>query len=198
MIKKIILTLFLCLALFLSTREADNRSNRILPEVTIIGKSIEREIFDALVLGKDSVLVKNGSDTLYINIEPLDSSLAKIVLAQARLESDTYNSPLAVAHNNYFGIMYPSKGKMTTALHGRAWAEGRTGYCSYATPEDSALDLILMLDHYKEARQIRTPYGYVHYIKSKHYFEADERLYLKNLKLHLKDVQQYNFLPDLI
>src|SRR5690606_2489263 len=76
-----------------------------LPEVTIVGKSYDREIFDtALELGADSLT-------------------AKILVAQARFESGGYTNRLSVNHNNVFSMQHPVI-RRTTSLGPLATAEG--------------------------------------------------------------------------
>ncbi len=188
MLKKTLLSALLLLTAAISTQEANLTSTGLLPEVVIVGKPIEREIFDVLVNGQDSVLVKNGKEELYVDVKPVDSLLARYILAQAYFESDSFSAPLAVQHSNYFGMQYPGRGKLTTALGPWAHAEGRSGYASYATPTDSALDLLLLLEYYNTKVPTSSPYMYARFLKSKHYYEAPLALYTANLKYHLQHV----------
>jgi len=198
--KKLLFCLILVLSSFSSAREAVLQPLTYLQEVVIVGQPIEAEIYSLLINGKDSVLVRNGHDSLYVQIKPVHYTLAKILLAQAYVESgENLASPLATTHNNFYAITFPGRGKLTTALHGRAWAEGRTGYCSYASPEESAADLILWLDFHKFPHGRTTPELYVHFIKKHKYFESAEAAYLTNLKKHLlHGHQQHNLLQESI
>lgn len=190
--KKILFCVLFLLCSFVSAREAVLTPLTYLPEVVIVGQPIETEIYSLLINGKDSVLVKNGRDSLYVNVAPVHASLARIILAQAYVESgDMLASPLAIEHNNFYGITFPSRGKLTTAKHGRAWAEGRIGYCSYSTPEESAIDLLLWLQYHKYPTTRTTPEVYVHFIKKHRYFESPEATYLHSLKRHLSHVKQH-------
>lgn len=184
MTKSLLLSAFLTLFVTISTQEAGLTSITVLPTIEVLAPSIESEIYSTLVTRHDSVAVLNGTQRLFVNIEPLDSSLARIVLAQAYLESGSFESELTTVHYNVFGMTYPRRGKMTTSVGPLARAEGRNGYASYLSYKSSTLDLMLLLEYYKLPK-IKSATHYVHYIKSKHYFEADERQYLQTLKKHL-------------
>ncbi len=71
--------------------------------------------------------------------------LAMIIVAQARWETGDFKSKLFREHNNAFGMM-SARRRPTTSLGPLAWAEGRPGYASYPTVQDSALDLLLWLE----------------------------------------------------
>lgn len=107
------------------------------------------------------------------------SRMINIVIAQARHESGNYTSKLAVRNNNIFGMRHPVK-RPTTSLGPLASAEGRKGYASYNSIEDSVRDLILYHRHFRVPESNLA--DYVTYLKRKRYYECSEQLYKKALE----------------
>lgn len=124
-----------------------------LPEITIEGKSYDREIFDtALECGADSLT-------------------ARILVAQARFESGGYTNRLTRLHNNVFSMQHPVI-RRTTSIGPLATAEGRPNtYASYGSVREAVIDLFL----YFKARKIDLTQPsvnvYVYRIKEKAFFE---------------------------
>jgi uncharacterized FlgJ-related protein len=114
--------------------------------------------------------------------------MVKIILAQASLESGGFKSKLSRTHNNVFGMRHPSK-RPTTSLGGLARAEGRNGYASYASIEDSVRDYILYY-RFINAPDTTTK-EYVTFLKQKRYYESDEKLYLKLVEKWIKLNEEY-------
>ncbi len=183
--KTLLCVIFALFATVISTRESTLTSTTYLPEVVIVGQTIEKEIYSTLVSGADSVRVLNGSTISYISVPGVDSVLAKYILAQAYWESGSFAAPLATVHNNYFGMQHPGRGKLTTSLGPFARAEGRTGYASYETPSASALDLLLLLQFYKEKVPTKSITTYSYFLKRQHYYEANVIVYTTGIKHHL-------------
>lgn len=115
-------------------------------------------------------------------IEPVDSVTAYIILAQARWETGDFKSKLFREHNNCFGMMHPSR-RNTTSLGPLARAEGRRGYASYRSVQDSGLDMLLWLQ-YAEIDSIPNPRHYVLQLKKKRFFTD-------KLKHYSRGVQHY-------
>lgn len=109
--------------------------------------------------------------------------MQRLVLAQIKLETGNFKSKLFCEHNNLFGMMYSKK---SIALHGDAWAEGRTGYASYASIEDSVLDYVFYTKRVMLADTFTTADSFAKELKSRRYFEADVELYKRNLEFYLK------------
>lgn len=151
--KTIILTLLLVGGSFWAEAPPEMRTV-VLQEITIEGKSYDREIFDtALEFGADSLT-------------------ARILVAQARFESGDYTNRLALIHNNIFSMQDPRIRK-TTSLGPLASAEGRHNtYASYESIRSAVVDLFL----YFEARNIdltqHSVSKYVYLLKKKSFFEA--------------------------
>lgn len=150
--KTIILTLLLVGGSFWAEAPPEMRTV-FLPEITVMGKSYDREIFD--------VALEFGADSL----------TARILVAQARFESGGYTNRLARLHNNVFSMQHPRIRK-TTSLGPLATAEGRPNtYASYRTVREAVIDLFL----YFKARKIDLTQPsvntYVYRIKKKAFFE---------------------------
>lgn len=126
------------------------------------------------------VCLNNGLDTL----------TSQLFVAQAKLESGSFTSKLFRKHNNAFGLMFQSTrcGYKSLAENGLGFAEGRSGYSTYCTIEDSTQDVIFYL-MCKGNLQFNNPAHYVDWLKSIHYFEADKQVYLAAIKAHLKKVK---------
>lgn len=155
-----------------------------LPEVTLVGLSFEDEIYEVLIQGRDSVILHNGKEVVIRDVAGVDTIFARLIVAQARLESGNFNSPLCVRHNNFYGMLHPGRGKLTTSLGPWARAEGRNGYASYESVEASVLDLMLLLE-YDGIVSARSPADYARQLKAHHYFTSSTALYASNLKYHL-------------
>jgi hypothetical protein len=70
----------------------------------------------------------------------------------------------------------------TTAAHGGACAEGKTGYASYCSVEDSAEDIVRWLEFNSVDKNIRSIDQFVKVLKKKKYFTDKESKYLRSLK----------------
>lgn len=105
-------------------------------------------------------------------------NMQHIILAKADLESGTFKNELTKKHNNVFSMLHSKRDPYS--ICGCGFAEGRSGYASYPSIEDQVYAYIW----YTKRRQYpieATPAQYVRYMKSKGYFEAEEKLYLKGL-----------------
>lgn len=160
--KAFLLIFFLFLS---SVSEAPPRMRTVfLPEITIAGKTYDREIFDtALEMGADSLT-------------------AKILVAQARFESGGYKNHLTIFHNNIFSMQHPTR-RRTTSIGALATAEGRPNtYASYNSVREAVMDLFF----YFKARKINLTQPsintYVYRIKKKAFFEAELSRYRRGVK----------------
>jgi uncharacterized FlgJ-related protein len=186
MLKKTLISAILIFATFISATEARlPHTAKLIPKAVVVLAPRE-VIYLTLTTNHDSITVLNGRDTVTCCVVSLDTIMARIVVAQAAHESGDFSSPLALLHNNYFGMMHPGRGKLTTSLGGKGYAEGRYGYAHYKSIEDSAIDLMLWLEFNKFARDIRSADKYCILLKQHHYYEAPVKVYSTNLKRYLK------------
>jgi uncharacterized FlgJ-related protein len=142
----------------------------LLPPITVEADGYNREIFNsALEYGADS-------------------ATARLLVAQARLESGGFTNKLTRDHNNVFSMQHPSRRK-TTSVCACASAEKRKNrYASYRSVNEAVADLFLYFEAKKiTPRQLSTN-TYVKILKKKHFFEEDEKVYRVNLKKHLKTI----------
>lgn len=105
----------------------------------------------------------------------LNDVQAKIIVAQATLESGNFKSNVFEQDNNLFGMKLPSV-RPKTYIAGASKivmkSEGATPYASFSTVADSVRDLILGYHKYKgtDWSKIQTPVDYSTYLKSKNYY----------------------------
>ncbi len=140
--------------------------------IVCVEKSYSQRVFETCLI--------NGLDTL----------TSQLLVAQAKLESASFTSKLFRKHNNAFGLMFQKTrcGFKSLAENGQGFAEGRLGYSTYYTIEDSTQDVIFFL-MCKGTLQFNNPTHYVDWLKSIHYFEADKQVYLNAIRTHLKKVK---------
>mgnify|MGYP003419860807 FL=1 len=124
-----------------------------------------------------NVFVEHGVDTL----------MAKILVAQASHESGRFKNPLTKRHKNVFSIMHYSK-RETLSLGGYGHAEGRDGYCSYASIDSSSVDMLMYMKFRNIPRTFKSITVYSKFLKKKGYYEADEKLYAKAVYAHYKQI----------
>lgn len=155
----------LLLLITITLGAAENQQPTMLPEVVIVAKPYEeilREVFRE---------------------NEISPAMIEILIAQAKHETGNFKSRLFVYHNNCYGFQHPSK-RSTTSLGPYARAEGREGYASYASVEDSAMDMVL----YLRARNIpdyTSVTRYVKHLKRKGYFEDDVNRYIKSVRSYV-------------
>jgi hypothetical protein len=113
-----------------------------------------------------------------------DSATVNIFIAQAKLESGNFTNKLTREHNNLFAMRHPSR-RLTRSLGPHAKAEGRKGYASFATIEDSVEDFILYLEFCKYPTKITDVDQYTKLLKKKKYFESSTIKYSKGIKHYL-------------
>jgi uncharacterized FlgJ-related protein len=167
--KKLLIILGFLLTVF--DLEAPTNSQGIfLPEIVIPVKSYDQEIFDtALELGADTLM-------------------AKIVVAQARLESGNFTNRLTEIHNNVFSMQHPRR-RRTTSLGAFASAEGRHNkYASYGSVRDSVIDLFFYFKAKKISFRQPSIRSYVQLLKKKSFFEVTAKKYERELKQNFKKI----------
>jgi len=114
-----------------------------------------------------------------------DSLMRKLIIAQAKHESGNFRSKLFKKHNNLFGMMHP-RVRPTLSKGSLARAEGRAGYASFETIENSVQDYILWMKFNDLPTTFSSPKDYASTLKSKRYFTDDLSRYTKALEKHLK------------
>lgn len=109
----------------------------------------------------------------------------KLLIAQAKFETGNYTNKLVVKHNNLYGMMHPAR-RLTRSLGPKARAEGRPGYASYASIEDSVEDMLFYLWDKKQTPRYSSAEEYVRFLKKNRFFTASEAHYLRGLKVYLR------------
>lgn len=117
----------------------------------------------------------------------IDTVMAKILVAQASHESGRFKNTLTKKHNNVFSIMHYSK-RETLSLGGHGYAEGRSGYCVYSSIDSSAIDMLLYMKYRKIPKNFNSVTEFSRFLKTKRYYEANEKLYAKAVYAHYKQI----------
>jgi len=164
----------ICLSLLLILITVMTVNNGIVTEAKPIELKLEETIEQKIY----NTCLDNGLDTL----------MAKIIVAQARHESGNFKSKLFKEHRNAFGLLH-SRRRKTTSRGPLGRAEGRNGYASYNTVQESTQDALFMLMNRGDIK-FNSIDDYSIWLKSIHYYEADEKLYRNALKKHLKNVRK--------
>jgi len=115
----------------------------------------------------------------------IDSVMRKLIIAQAKHESGNFKSKLFKKHNNLFGMMHP-RVRPTLSKGSLARAEGRPGYASFETIENSVQDYILWMKFNSLPTTFKSPKEYAKTLKEKRYFTDDLSRYTKGLERHLQ------------
>lgn len=113
-----------------------------------------------------------------------DSATIQVFIAQAKFESGNFTNKLSKEHNNLFAMRHP-RVRPTKSLGPHARAEGRKGYASFATIEDSVEDFILYLEFCKYPPKITDVDQYTKLLKKKKYFESSTIKYSRGIKHYL-------------
>lgn len=119
---------------------------------------------------------------------------ARLIVAQARLESSNYKSTVFKNNNNMYGMKFvgqplAKKGTLVPAAERSVNDIATNYYAKYATPEDSAKDVVERLyakvvsdvtpEQLKEAE---TPEAFADLLKKRGYFGIAAEKYAKSLK----------------
>jgi uncharacterized FlgJ-related protein len=149
----------------------------VLPEIVIEPESNEQIIYNTLV--------ENG----------VCDEMAKIIVAQAKHESASFNSKLFRKTNNPFGMMHPTR-RQTTSKGTLAMFDHTTTkkFAVYDDIQCATLDYIYYMDTFHYPKDFTSIKSYVSFLKKKRYFEADEALYLNAVRTHYKKliIKTYN------
>lgn len=103
-------------------------SEQIVDRLTI---SVPSEIYSEQSVA-DSIITDK---VLYETLISMNAKYPKIILAQAKLESDNFKSDLFKRNNNLFGMKVPNSRVNVTV-------GGRAGYASYYTWRESVIDYL--------------------------------------------------------
>jgi hypothetical protein len=139
----------------------------ILPPVEVTPPTPNEEIFNAAL--------SSG----------LDSTMAKLLVAQAIHETGGFKSRLYRRGNNAFGMMVSKK---DTLKVGSMAAEGRPGYAKYESLEESTKAVIGLLTRKGCSFKFKSPHQYASWLKSVRYYEDSVSNYSNALNVHYKKV----------
>lgn len=139
----------------------------------------------------DSAQVSHLEHVIYRELikEGVDSSMARIVVAIAKHESNGFNSGLFRNTNNLFGMTYPPR-RPTMAIGNKVFLDNGNvrRFCAFESVTAATQDMVMYLRHWKYPLDVRSPEEMVRIMKSKRYFEANEGVYLKAVKRHLSQL----------
>lgn len=119
-------------------------------------------------------------ETLWKNGVSIDLSF--IILAQAKHETNSFQSNVFKNSNNLFGIKYFKKRKKTTAI-GQYRA-----YCRYKDIIDSTIDYVYYMEKKKIPKHENSVKKYVNLLKQKKYFEDSTKRYYNGVLKHKKQL----------
>jgi len=108
---------------------------------------------------------------------------AKILTAQAMLETGVFTSRLYKEQNNLFGMRQPTIRETTST------GPGYKGFANFATLEDSVQDLLLYFKEFNLKPTWKEPAVFVKAIKAQGYFEEPYIGYFNNIRKHLAKVK---------
>ena len=140
---------------------------------------------------KDSAQVAHIENIIFHELikEQVDSSMARIIVAIAKHESNSFNSGLFNSSNNLFGMTWPPRRPTLATGHTTFLDNGNVRrFCKFESVASATRDMVLYLKHWKYSLDIKSPEEMVRVMKSKRYFEANERVYLKAVKRHLEQL----------
>ena len=138
-----------------------------------------------------------------------NSDSAKLVVAQARLESNAYTSNLFKQNNNLFGVKYVGQPLATRGLlvplNERSSGDPNTNYyAKYKSPEDSAKDVIERLYQKTingitpmQIQMVRSPEEFAEIQQKRGYFGSSAELYARMLKAQLLKVRINELFSDI-
>jgi len=163
MIKKLVLTILLAINFY------------TISDATLLGALSEPIVIKELTTEEKllSVFLDNG----------VDSIMSMILVAQAAHESGNFKNKLTREHKNVFSILHSNR-RETVSIGPNGYAEGRLGYCSYNSIDSSALDMLLYMKHRNIPTDFTDVTTYAKFLKTKRYYEAEEKLYTTALKRH--------------
>lgn len=123
-----------------------------------------------------------------------NNNAAKIIVAQARLESGHYKSNVFKQNNNMFGMKFvgqplAKKGTLAPAAERSTHDIATNYYAKYESPEDSAKDLIERLYEKtvadvtsEQLKKTETPEAFAELLKKRGYFGIEAEKYAKSIK----------------
>lgn len=155
-----VIMLILMLLLSYETREG-------VLTIEAVGK-----VYKVAVTNEDRV-IKILSDSGY------STRMQQIILAQGKFESGDFKNSLTRKYNNVFAMLHSKYDPYSKGNWGRA--EGRSGYAVYGSLDESVYAR-MWYQRNKKYPSDTTVEAYVKHIKSKGYFEDNEKRYLKGMR----------------
>ena len=108
---------------------------------------------------------------------------AKMIVAQAMHETGNFTSRLYKEQNNLFGMRQP-------AIRETLSIEGRNGFATFGSLDDSVKDLLLYFKEFSlEPNKWDKPHAYVKAIKNAGYFTDDFLSYYNAMRTHYNTVK---------
>jgi len=119
-----------------------------------------------------------------LKAQGLESSMIRLLQAQAIHETGNFTSRLFLENNNVFGMKIPSIRKTLNI------APGNQQFSKFASVDDSIKDMLFYLDHFSIPLDLADPFLYAQILKDKNYYEDPVEIYFKGLSNGLRIVRQ--------
>jgi len=118
-----------------------------------------------------------------LKAQGLESSMIRLLQAQAIHETGNFTSRLFLENNNVFGMKIPSIRKTLNI------APGNQQFSKFASVDDSIKDMLFYLDHFSIPLDLADPFLYAQILKDKNYYEDPVEIYFKGLSNGLRIVR---------
>jgi hypothetical protein len=121
--------------------------------------------------------------------EGMPDKVARLIVAQSKLESSDYSSNLFVLNKNAFGYKYVGQSIATRGIAVPA-SEGNISYANYSKVDDSALEIVKWINRRVSENRFKlsdleTPEGYARSFKDAGYYGDSSDKYARLLKSKL-------------
>jgi len=113
----------------------------------------------------------------------LESSMIRLLQAQAIHETGNFTSRLFKENNNVFGMKIPSIRKTLNV------AQDPEIFSQFVSIDDSIKDMLFYLDHFSIPLDLADPFLYAQILKDKNYYEDPVEVYFKGLSNGLRIVR---------
>jgi len=118
-----------------------------------------------------------------LKAQGLESSMIRLLQAQAIHETGNFTSRLFKENNNVFGMKIPSIRKTLNV------APGTETFSQFVSIDDSIKDMLFYLDHFSIPLDLADPFLYAQILKDKNYYEDPVEVYFKGLSNGLRIVR---------